>query len=63
MRGAVPPERRAARPAARPPGLALSAEGVTLLTDTHLRRSQEQHPAMNAIATENDTGSEFRSVS
>jgi hypothetical protein len=43
--------------------LALSAEGVTLLTDTHLRRSQEQHPAMNAIATENDTGSEFRSVS
>jgi len=43
--------------------LALSAEGVTLLTDTNLRRSQEQHSAMNAIATENDSGSDFRSVS
>jgi hypothetical protein len=43
--------------------LALSAEGVTLLTDTNLRPCQEQHSAMNAIATENDTEIEFTSVS
>jgi hypothetical protein len=44
-------------------GLALSAEGGTLLPDTNWGRSQEQHSAMNAIATENDTAIDFRSVS
>jgi len=43
--------------------LALSAEGVTLLIDTNLRRSQEQQSAMNAIATENDTDVDFRRAS